>query len=340
MSDKAYLKAIRYVVLVLAVFGLSCCAHKLISIKAQIPTIEGAEYVGSKACSDCHEEIYSAFKSSIHGRLAAFEVVGARKGCEGCHGPGSVHVESTEPKDILTFKSLTPAEKSEICLQCHNEPYWRTSEHPLNGNACTDCHKVHGKKEEKLLVKAEPKLCYDCHQDIRMKTLYPSHHPIWEQERTGRKRMTCSDCHAVHGSPVRMLKTEERINDLCFRCHAGYQGPFIYEHAPVVENCTICHEPHGTVANNLLKQNEPFICLQCHEFHFHAGKTSPGGELSKATHKDILVENAGEKPYTGPFPASGFRIAYTTKCTQCHSQIHGSDLPSLSIPGEGKALTR
>ena len=152
--------------------------------------------------------------------------------------------------------------------------------------------------------------------------------------------MTCSDCHAVHGSPVRMLKTEERINDLCFRCHAGYQGPFVYEHAPVVEDCTICHEPHGTVANNLLKQNEPFICLQCHEFHFHAGKTSPGGELSKATHKDILVENAGEKPYTGPFPASGFRIAYTTKCTQCHSQIHGSDLPSLSIPGEGKALTR
>ena len=324
----------------LLVFVLSRCEHRGFLKAVSIPTIQGAEYVGSETCGDCHDELLATFKSSVHGRLAPFEAVGVKKGCESCHGPGSIHAEEGDPETILRFGELNFAEKSEICLQCHVKHYWRTSEHPLNGNGCTDCHKVHGKKEEKLLVKSEPKLCYDCHQDIRMKTVYPSHHPIWEQERTGRKRMTCSDCHDVHGSPVKSLKTEERINDLCFRCHAGYQGPFVYEHAPVVEDCTICHEPHGTVANNLLKQNEPFICLQCHEFHFHAGTDSGMGNI-KDPHKEVLQGNAGEKPvYHGQFPAGGFKMAFTTKCTQCHSQIHGSDLPSLSIAGEGEALTR
>ncbi len=341
MKSKTFLKLAYCVGLLLLVFGLSRCEHRGFLKPVAIPTIEGAEYVGSETCGDCHDELLAAFKPSIHGRLAPFEAVGMKKGCEACHGPGSVHAETSDPADILTFSTkLNYAEKSEICLQCHTKHYWRTSEHPLNGNACTDCHKVHNAKEEKLLAQAEPKLCYDCHQDIRMKTLYPSHHPIWEQERTGRKRMTCSDCHDVHGSPVKCLKTEERINDLCFRCHAGYQGPFIYEHAPVVESCCICHEPHGTVANNLLKQNEPFICLQCHEFHFHAGKTSTEGNLSSSAQEDVLRNSSKEEPYTGPFPAGGYRIAFTTKCTQCHSQIHGSDLPSMSVPGEGKALTR
>jgi hypothetical protein len=29
-----------------------------------------------------------------------------------------------------------------------------------------------------------------------------------------------------------------------------------------------------------------------------------------------------------------------TKCTQCHTEIHGSDMPSQSISGGGSALTR
>ena len=339
MKKHIFLRLVCGLGFIVLVLGFSRCAHRGF-VKATLPTIEGASYVGSETCADCHEELYAKFKTSIHGRLASFEAVGIKKGCEACHGPGSLHSEEGDPEKILKFGKLNYAEKSEICLQCHTQSYWRTSEHALNGNACSDCHKIHNPKEKKLLVKTEPSLCYECHQDIRMKTLYPSHHPIWESERTGRKRMTCGDCHDVHGSPIKSLKTEERINDLCFKCHAGYQGPFIYEHEPVVEDCTICHEPHGTVANNLLKQNEPFICLQCHEFHFHAGKESGVGELSVPAHKDILTGNSGETPYTGPFPAQGFKMAFTTKCTQCHSQVHGSDLPSLSVPGQGRALTR
>ena len=77
--------------------------------------------------------------------------------------------------------------------------------------------------------------------------------------------MSCADCHNPHGE----LTTHERTNDLCLSCHSRYQGPFVFGHAPVEDDCTICHDPHGSVANNLLVQNEPFLCLQCHEGHFH-----------------------------------------------------------------------
>ena len=60
---------------------------------------------------------------------------------------------------------------------------------------------------------------------------------------------------------------EATINLVCYKCHAEKQGPFAFEHPPVRENCCICHNPHGAVANNLLKQPATFLCLRCHAGH-------------------------------------------------------------------------
>ena len=312
---------------------------------SKIPVIKGAKYVGSEACADCHGDMVQSFKRTIHGRIADFEIPkGVTSGCEACHGPGSLHVESEDPSKIISFKNLDPAQKSGLCLKCHTLMHWRSSEHALNAVDCTQCHSIHSAKAKHLLVKAEPKGCYECHPDIESKFTYPSHHPVREQERTGRRRMQCTDCHDPHGSVVKSLRTEERVNDLCYKCHASKQGPFVFEHPPVEEDCTICHEPHGTVANNLLKENEPFLCLQCHEMHFHSARdsqtypfVSPSVDagfmydVKNKTTQDLFRIKAHEE---------GWKAAFTTKCTRCHFEIHGSDLPSQSVPGRGKALTR
>lgn len=340
------MRKVRYVglcILLVAAVGLviSCGGHQLIPQHASLPLIEGATLVGDDVCYGCHSDIGDSFKKNIHGRIAAFETMGVEKGCESCHGAGSIHAESADPADILSFgeEGLNFAQESEMCLQCHTQMYWRVSEHPLNGVSCTECHSIHAPKADNMLAEEQPKGCYECHQDIQMKTTYPSHHPIWEQQRTDRRRMECTDCHDPHGSAVRCLKTDERVNDLCFKCHASLQGPFIFEHEPVVEDCTICHEPHGTVANSLLKQNEPFICLQCHESHFHAGKEGYDASLGDPVNTGTHVY--GQHP--GAYSASdrmAFKLAWTTKCTQCHFEIHGSDLPSQSVWGQGRGLTR
>ncbi len=94
------------------------------------------------------------------------------------------------------------------------------------------------------------------------------------------------------------------------------------------EDCRICHAPHGSVANNLLVANEPTLCLQCHDFHFHAGYKPP---------EDEIVDVGGFER-ENPFGSQGMNIAFTTDCTGCHSHIHGSDTPSQTTPGRGQGL--
>ena len=110
-----------------------------------------------------------------------------------------------------------------------------------------------------------------------------------------------------------------RVNDACYDCHQDKEGPFVFEHAPVEESCANCHRPHGSAANNLLTLGEPALCLQCHEFHFHSGLLSPDGEVE-----------VGGSERANPYGAESMNVAFSTKCTQCHSQVHGSNHPSGS----------
>ena len=156
-------------------------------------------------------------------------------------------------------------------------------------------------------------------------TFAPSHHPLREGA------MTCASCHNVHAANVGALATDGRSNDLCVSCHAAKEGPYVFQHDPVEEDCTICHTPHGSVADNLLVANEPFLCLQCHEFHFHAGlEARPEGPTF----------TVGGREYPNVLGSHGYQMSFSTKCTQCHSQVHGSDLPSQGISSNGRSMTR
>ena len=153
----------------------------------------------------------------------------------------------------------------------------------------------------------QPEACYKCHPQIYGLSNLPSHHPIAEG------KMVCSDCHDAHGQAESGLR-EPTVNLVCYRCHAEKQGPFAYEHPPVTEDCGICHEPHGTVTNNLLRQPATFLCLRCHSGH-----------------------RSDHRPLDDPANAV-MRQALYTDCSQCHSQVHGSDLVSESL-ARGRADT-
>ncbi|WP_245540440.1 GSU2203 family decaheme c-type cytochrome [Thermodesulfatator atlanticus] len=321
----------------------------------------GAEYVGSETCLECHEDRTLDAKHNVHMRLANYEAPGYQVGCEGCHGPGSVHVDAMGEDEtekglaaIIRFgeEGFHGEEASAVCLTCHADGetmHFAGSAHAEHDVDCLACHKVHDNPRPLLLAQKEFDLCSKCHRDVQAKMFFISRHPVKEGH------MTCGDCHNPHGTgnPIPgMLRTEERLNDLCLTCHTRYQGPFVFEHDPVIEDCTICHDPHGAVANNLLKQNEPFICLQCHEAHFHATRDNaqPGFVFPDDT---VINDAAGtgtdpvlfKDPYTGETPqivssAHGWQKSFLTKCTQCHQQVHGSDLPSQSLPSRGMGLTR
>jgi hypothetical protein len=118
-----------------------CVFFLLLTVDAR-SSEEEAEYVGTEACMECHEEIYEGFVKNFHGIEGDPRTPAAKLGCESCHGPGAVHTDKGESGDIFwpDADSPEPAEKkSAICLECHTKGkvvLWHSSEHETRGLAC------------------------------------------------------------------------------------------------------------------------------------------------------------------------------------------------------------
>lgn len=291
----------------------------LVVFLAVSPTVFGG--VANDVCADCHDEVSEMFHDTPHGIFLSTE----QYSCESCHGSAIDHVADGDPEKIINPARHDQFGGKELCLTCHdNHRYdeWSFSSHNTAGVTCADCHSVH-QTEGTVTQKTGDELCYGCHSNIRAETFMPSHHPIAEG------KLECQDCHGIHGENT-TLTMNSTTTELCYSCHAEKEGPFIYEHAPVNEDCMICHNPHGSVATKLLKQSEPTICLSCHPMHFHTTAISVDGDFETPQ----APERAGTSTY------DSMEAGMLTKCTQCHTEIHGSDHPSQTIPTGGAGLTR
>ncbi len=265
-----------------------------------------SDYIGSEVCATCHAAEVKKFSANPHSDLALTHG-GKGATCEGCHGPGKAHVESGGDKTkIFQFTQASPAQVSSKCLGCHAgvHPNFDRSPHAKAGLSCTTCHSNHSFQSGTQLLKAsQPKLCYTCHTDVKPAFAAPFHHRVDEG------LLKCSDCHDPHGTfqPTQLRSTADQ-NAICTKCHSEKAGPFVYEHPVVkVEGCTACHSPHGSQNPRLLNEsNVNTLCLQCHS------ATNPG--VSDALSPQGPVHN---------------QSAQFVVCTNCHTQIHGSNASSV-----------
>jgi len=288
------------------------------------PAYSLAGEVENETCLGCHDDIGESFHLTAHGRYLSERPALAQYSCESCHGSGVQHIEGGDPALIIN-----PAKSdqfgAQMCMTCHQDSRfddWAFSHHNSADVNCASCHQVHSTNMQPT-KKDTPELCYDCHSSIRQAAYMPSHHPVAEG------KVSCLDCHDVHGGQAALTMDGTR-RELCLSCHADIEGPWVYEHDPVMEDCMICHTPHGSVADNLLKQNQPSLCLSCHPMHFHA--------VSEGVDGDFTVPL--EPSRNGVSTTDGWKRVMLNKCTQCHTQVHGSDLPSQAASNGGAALTR
>lgn len=265
------------------------------------------DFVGQETCATCHADVVKKFGNNPHSRLA-LEHAGKGITCESCHGPGKAHVEGGgDVSKIKRFDKLSTKEIDATCMGCHGGAHanFERSAHAESGVGCTSCHSVHASETPEHLLKAEqPKLCYQCHTDVKPAFAQPFHHRVDEG------LMQCSDCHDPHGTFQKTnLKSTADQNAVCTKCHSETAGPFAYEH-PVVktEGCVSCHSPHGSPNARLLNvSNVNTLCLQCHS----------------ATNTAAFPHAVSP---TGPVHN---QAAQYVACTSCHSQIHGSNSSNI-----------
>lgn len=142
--------------------------------------------------------------------------------------------------------------------------------------------------------------------------------------------MTCSDCHNVHGSAGAKLAKRDSFTDTCYTCHAEKRGPFLQQHSPVVEDCANCHSPHGSVVAGLLKSRPPMLCQQCHTPHVAGNVGLLGGQagvFGAAAPGQIAPQITNMS--TGK---NVVNLWQGRSCMNCHTQVHGSNSPSLTNP--------
>jgi len=246
----------------------------------RVGPIEGVgDALGAKSCMPCHG----------HQPAPQYHL-----DCESCHGSGQRHVQNVSDSDHIRFPS------NSVCLQCHATGHrellnWDTSEHRRAGLLCTNCHDPHNgepfhvRKSDSITTSTLPDahdsthLCLECHQNVGAKLNLPSHHPVAEG------MLGCVDCHGAHEARRTGLGLQ---TDQCTQCHQAQGGPFMFEHTPVVEDCGLCHVPHGAAADNLLIANQPGACVYCHS---------------------VAEAGAVHDPQ-----------AFATRCTDCHNSVHGS----------------
>lgn len=272
---------------------------------------------GADSCMSCHGDEESAHLMVIFDTPHA---VAADQGspfggsqCEACHGPGGDHAgrvrfdQERPPMPAFGPGSLWSRERENgICLDCHVDQKhdWDGGVHQRGDLACTDCHTVHEKRDPMTLASSQSKVCLGCHVQERASIHRAYSHPVRFGE------MTCTDCHGAHGGLNESLLSSPTVNQNCFECHAEMRGPFLWEHEPVTEDCTLCHQPHGSNNPGMLTRRAPLLCQQCHSRMGHPsiGQTTEGLPSGRASN----------------FLLSG-------SCMNCHSQVHGSNHPSGAI---------
>ncbi|MFO1407896.1 MAG: multiheme c-type cytochrome [Steroidobacteraceae bacterium] len=215
-------------------------------------------------CADCHatdlRKNYDRATDTFATRWAELGV-----GCEGCHGPGSAHVEWAQA-GARSGGATPPGTDPRLTVRfdARRENQWRID--PATGNAaplhrrrvdaevevCAQCHSRRGqfsngyRPGERLMDHYLPAL-------ITPGLYYPDgqqHDEVynWGSFMTSRmysKGVTCSDCHDPHGGKPRAAG-----NTVCAQCHLAskYDTPRHHFHPAGSPGaaCAACHMPTTT----------------------------------------------------------------------------------------------
>ncbi|MFW6189155.1 MAG: cytochrome c3 family protein [Planctomycetota bacterium] len=187
------------------------------------------------------------------------------------------------------------------CARCHEAHFDRRSgdwvHGPVATGDCSICHQGHKAQHPDLLTRAQPDLCWRCHD--RGRVLGAAYHESAAES-------SCARCHDPHFAGNRYLLADSRTyqraghtirqvrsrhpdweQDQCSRCHLPEKSLRVRQnadqqcltchqdqqeapegrspHAPVtLGRCTACHAAHQSRLPHLVKPEAEKLCYACH----------------------------------------------------------------------------
>jgi predicted CXXCH cytochrome family protein len=138
------------------------------------------------------------------------------------------------------------------------------------------------------------------------------HRPYAEQK--------CNACHLNTDDIFARAKVRPNV---CMECHAPVKTEHKVMHGPVVNDaCTMCHIPHQSGVEHLLRTTAPRICVQCHESltgnppeHLDAKANCISCHSGHGGSDHNFLKAIGPKPTTAPAGAPALHASSTSRVT-------------------------
>jgi DmsE family decaheme c-type cytochrome len=286
---------------------------------------------------------------------------------------GSVHAGSKVDwgKINPALNGATSSGSISACLDCHEDyiksfartKHARFYKKTLGKSLIQSCESCHGpmsahvaepdfdKKQsttvsfKTITPQQKNQICQQCHE--KQKTLH------WKGSAHEMANVSCDKCHYVMArKSKRRLSINEDSKKACFSCHKDKRARMLRSaHMPLREgkmDCSSCHNPHGSLAPNLLKaETTNQTCYLCHQekrgpmLWEHAPVREDCGNCHDSHGSNHLSMLKMKQPYlcqachSNTFhPSSLYAQGGTARdllgksCLNCHSRIHGSNHPS------------
>ncbi len=161
---------------------------------------------GTERCLDCHAGAnMTVIADTPHGDPENPNSPYAQKGCESCHGKGSLHVSRARGgagfPALVRFKrgGSSVEDQNGACLNCHAYDMgelegmaWAGSLHDPGRMTCGNCHEMHVADNSMASATEQKKSCATCHEE------QIAAHPRFESKGIMFDQLVCSNCHDPH----------------------------------------------------------------------------------------------------------------------------------------------
>ncbi|MBI2353446.1 MAG: hypothetical protein HYV06_00215 [Deltaproteobacteria bacterium] len=239
---------------------------------------------GDATCDGCHTTGLTVAKDKESGKWVGRKIeLGI--GCEVCHGPGSVHVNTKSKNDIVNPNKLNAIQQNQLCGQCHS--------------------RVTNKQEKELSYPLGfAPGAVDLEQRVNFWTYSTNPKNFWANGFASKNRqqyhdvqfgghtkagVTCITCHDTHSTQKGNAQVRTEKNALCIQCH----------------------KVSAELYKGSAKEKAGIGCVDCHMARI--------ANRSDATQKNKNHWDASSHTFAVVMPQKADELKMRSSCDACHT---------------------